>query len=90
MNFRILHGIGGTGTDDSQPLSSLVFTHPGTISTLGNQTIWQQNPGGLIQPSFPLVIAQNEGFRLRFNAAMLAGNTMVAFVDVEWLECAAF
>jgi hypothetical protein len=81
---------GGTGTDDAQPLSSLVFTHPGTVSTLGNQTIWQQNPGGLIQPSHPLIIAQNEGFRLRFNAAMLAGNTMVAFVDVEWLECSAF
>jgi hypothetical protein len=83
---------GGTGTDDAQPIASNIYTHPGTVSAVGltTQTMFQVNPGGLIMPNYPLIFAQNEGFRLRFDQAMLAANTMVAFVDVEWLECAAF
>lgn len=81
---------GGTGTDDAHPINSLIFTHPGIISTLGNYPMFQQNPGGLVMPTHPLVLNTNEGFRLRFDNAMLAADTMVAFVDVEWLECSAF
>ena len=38
---------GGTGTDDSQPLSSIVFTHPGAISNLGlySTPFFQQQAG---------------------------------------------
>ena len=82
---------GGTGTDDSQPLNSLVFTHPGAVSTLGNYPMFQQNPGGLMMPTYPVIFAQNEGFRLRVDTTALSGsNTFVAFVDIEWLECTSF
>jgi hypothetical protein len=93
-NFRISNTgalSGGTGTDDSQPLNSLIFTHPGSISTLSNFTMFQQNPGGLVMPTHPVIFAQNEGFRLRADTAALAGtDTFVAVVDIEWLECSAF
>jgi hypothetical protein len=83
---------GGTGTDDAQPIASNVFNHPGIVSAVGltTQQFFQVNPAGVSTPNHPFIIAQNEGFRLRFDQAMLAGNTMVAFVDVEWLECSAF
>ena len=83
---------GGTGTDDAQPIASAVFNHPGTISAVGltTQTMFQVNPGGLIMPNYPLILATNEGFRLRFDQAMLVANTMVAFVDVEWIETTIF
>ena len=81
---------GGTGTDDSHPIASQIFTHPGIVSTLGNESLFQQNPSSILMPSHPLVLALDEGFRLRFDTAKAAANTMVAFVDVEWLECSAF
>ena len=82
---------GGTGTDDSQPLSSLIFTHPGIISTLGNQSFIQPNMNGLVTPVSPIICAPGEGLRVRFDTTPLGGtNTFVAFVDVEWLETSTF
>lgn len=93
---------GGTGTDDSQPLASAVFTHPGAISNVGlyTTTLFQQATGltqgqglggGVGTWVHPLVIAQNEGFRIRADTSLIAGtNTLVAYVDVDWFEASSF
>lgn len=82
---------GGTGTDDSQPLSSVVMTHPGSVSTMSNFPFFQVNTAGISLPIYPLTLAQNEGFRIRADTTPIAGsNTMVLMVDVEWFEASSF
>jgi hypothetical protein len=77
---------GGTGTDDAQPFSSMVFTHPGTISTLGAQTFSTVHMSGMSMPQYPIVLAPGEGIRVRTDQAWPANNTAVLFMDVAWLE----
>ena len=81
---------GGTGTDDAQPLASLVFTHPGIVTTLSNYPFFPPMMGGLSKPWYPLVLAAGEGFRIRTDQAWTAGNTTVCCVDVEWLEVSTY
>lgn len=82
---------GGTGTDDSQPLATLIFTHPGSVSTMSNQTMFTINNTLPAMPAYPVVFAQNEGFRLRADTTPIAGtNTLVLYVDVEWFESNSF
>lgn len=94
---------GGTGTNDSQPLASLIFNHPGAISNVGlsSQTFFPQLSGTSTKPGgglggigthvFPLVLAQNEGFRIYTDTTPNIGtNTVVAYVDVDWCEASSF
>lgn len=81
---------GGTGTDDAQPMASLVFTHPGIVTTLGNYPFFPPMMGGMGMPKYPLVLAAGEGFRIRTDQAWTTGNTAVCQVDVEWIEVTSF
>jgi hypothetical protein len=81
---------GGTGTDDSHPLASLVFTHPGIVTTLNGYPFFSPTMGGLALPQHPIVLAPGEGVRIRTDQAWTTGNTAVACVDVEWLECVSY
>ena len=81
---------GGTGTDDAQPLASLVFTHAGIITTLNNYPFISPMMGGLSMPKHPIVLAAGEGFRIRTDQAWTSGNTAVCSVDVEWVEAMAY
>tara|TARA_R110000868_G_scaffold209825_4_gene459698 strand:- start:217 stop:909 length:693 start_codon:yes stop_codon:yes gene_type:complete len=93
---------GGTGTDDAQPLGSIVFNNPGSISSVGltTQAFFPQSgpssfpggaTGGMGSPYYPLVLAQDEGFRIRVENTPIGGtNTIVAYVSVDWAEVASF
>lgn len=98
---------GGTGTDDSQPLSSLIFSHPGAVSNVGLAAapIFAQvggnhsgaplgvngGGGGYSTYFHPLVLAQNEGFRLRNDHNPFGGtDSWVAYVAVDWFEASSF
>lgn len=81
---------GGTGTEDTQPLTSLVFTHPGTVTTLGNYPMIEPKMGGLALPQYPIILAAGEGIRIKTDQAWTAGNTAVLFVDIEWTECTSY
>lgn len=81
---------GGTGTNDSQPMASLVFTHPGIVSTLSAQSFVPPSMGGLSMPQYPIVLAPGEGLRIRTDQAWTAGNTAVLYVDVSWVETSSY
>ena len=81
---------GGTGTDDSQPLASVIFTHPGIVTTLNTYPFFAPMMGGLLMQQFPIVLAAGEGLRIRTDQSWTAGNTAVLTVDVEWTETPAY
>lgn len=77
---------GGTGTDDTQPLSSLVVAIPGAISAMPMQSFFSYFGGFGLRP-YPLVHAPDEGFRIRADTAFGGGtDTEVAIVMVDWTE----
>lgn len=81
---------GGTGTDDAQPLASLVFTHPGIVTTLFHYPFFPPVLSEVSHPQYPLILAAGEGFRIRTDQAWTTGNTAVCCVDVEWVEVSAY
>lgn len=76
---------GGTGTDDTQALSSVTFNMPGTIVGQSMQDFFILN-----MQSYPLTLRQNEGFRIRNDTAFAATGTSNLVVAVEWFEAAAY
>lgn len=76
---------GGTGTDDTQALGSVTFNLPATITGQPTQDIFTFN-----MQSFPLVLGQNEGFRIRNDTAFAAAGTCNLVFTVEWFEAAAY
>ena len=63
----------------------------GTSSTGGPSGGGAGGTGGYSSFFHPLVLDQNEGFRLRVDTTALAGtDTFVAYVDVDWFETSAF
>jgi hypothetical protein len=76
---------GGTGTDDSQPLGSCTFTLPATVAGQSVQDFFTFN-----MQSFPLILGQNEGFRLRNDTAFASAGTSNLVISVEWFEATSY
>lgn len=76
---------GGTGTDDSQPLGSCTFNLPPTVTGQPVQDFFTFS-----MQSHPLVLGQNEGFRLRNDTAFAATGTSNVVVMVEWFETTSY
>jgi len=76
---------GGTGTDDAQPLSAVTFNLPATITGQPVQDFFNFN-----LQSYPLVCAQNEGFRIRNDTAFAATGASNLVVSIEWFEASAY
>ena len=97
---------GGTGTDDAQPLASVIGYYFSFIAPMNVQSFFREtltstvnysNSGytaggsGFNHLQHPLVCAQNEGFRIRNDTVFPAGNnTTICYIQVEWLEVSAF
>ena len=76
---------GGTGTEDTQPFASTTFNLPATVTGQPVQDFFTFN-----MQTHPLVLGQNEGFRLRNDTAFAAVGTSNLVVMVEWFEAAAY
>lgn len=76
---------GGTGTDDAQPLGSCTFNLPTTVTGQPVQDFFTFN-----MQSFPLVLVQNEGFRLRNDTAFAATGVSNLVISVEWFEATSY
>ena len=76
---------GGTGSDDTQPLAGCVFNLPATIVGQSVQDFFTFN-----MQSHPIVLAQNEGFRIRNDTAFAATGASNLVVNVEWSEATAY
>lgn len=76
---------GGTGTNDTQPLGSVTFNLPGTITGQSMQDFFT-----FTMQSFPLICAQNEGFRIICDTAFAATGTANLVFQVEWFEATAY
>jgi hypothetical protein len=79
----------GTGTADAQPLCSAAAWMSAVGPAIGDRnpvTLFDATDGGT---DHPLVLAQNEGFRIRFGAAETA-STRETLVNVMWAETTAF
>lgn len=76
---------GGTGTDDSQALASCTFNLPNTITGQPVQDFFTFS-----MQSHPLVLGQNEGFRVRNDTAFAATGTSNVVVMVEWFEATSY
>jgi hypothetical protein len=76
---------GGTGTDDTQPLGSATFNLPATITGQPVQDFFTFN-----MSSHPIVLGQNEGFRIRNDTAFAATGVSNLVVMVEWFEATAY
>lgn len=75
----------GTGTADANPISQTA-TWMAAVGVLIPQTeLWNAANG----VQYPIVLAQNEGFRVRLGAAETA-STRQTFVRVVWAEVAAY
>lgn len=81
---------GGTGTDTTQPFSSLIFTHPGIVSTLGAQSFGVSIMSGMSMPQYPIILAPGEGIRVRTDQAWPGGNTAVLYMDIAWMETPSY
>jgi len=89
---------GGTGTDDAQPLASLVFQNTAAVQPQGDPILGQhmfsffnQSQTTQFSMMYPLVCAQNEGFRIRNDTTGPGtADTQSLYVDVEWFEASAF
>ena len=76
---------GGTGTDDSLAIGSATFNLPATIVGQPVQDLWTSS----IQ-TYPLVLGQNEGFRIRNDTAFAATGTANVVMMIEWFEATAY
>lgn len=76
---------GGTGTDDANPLGSCTFNLPATITGQPVQDFFTFS-----LQSHPLVLGQNEGFRVRNDTAFAATGTANVVVMVEWFEATSY
>ena len=82
---------GGTGNDDSQALSGLVFPYQSILAPgAGMLSFFSRTNGNFGWMQYPLVCAQNEGFRIRADTVFPTSDTEVAKVDVEWVETTSF
>jgi hypothetical protein len=75
----------GTGTADANPLSQTA-TWMAAVGTIIPQTNLLDSSEGV---QYPLVLAQNEGFRIRLGAAETA-STRQTFVRIVWAEVNAY
>lgn len=76
---------GGTGTDDANPLASCTFNLPATITGQPVQDFFTFS-----MQSHPLVLGQNEGFRIRNDTAFAATGVSNVVVMVEWFEASSY
>jgi len=75
----------GTGTADANPLASVASWMPAAGTIIPMTDLFDARGG----TQYPIVLAQNEGFRIRLGAAETA-STRQTFVNVVWCESAAF
>jgi hypothetical protein len=71
--------------EDATPFSSTLLNMPTTISVVGPQTLYQDDP-----TDYPIVFAQNEGFRIKNDTAFAATGLSNLVVTVEYDEMAAY
>lgn len=76
---------GGTGTDDTNPLGSCTFNLPATVTGQPIQDFFTFS-----LQSHPLVLGQNEGFRVRNDTAFAATGASNIVVMVEWFEATSY
>ena len=76
---------GGTGTDDLQALGSCTFNLPATVVGQPVQDFFT-----FAMQSHPLVLGQNEGFRIRNDTVFAATGTCNVVVMVEWFEATSY
>ena len=76
---------GGTGTDDSQAFGSATFNLPATIVGQPVQDLWTS-----AMQSYPLVLGNNEGIRIRNDTAFAATGVSTVVVAVEWFEATSY
>ena len=76
---------GGTGTDDSHPTGSCTFNLPNTITGQPIQDFYTMS-----MQSHPILLTQNEGFRIRNDTAFAATGVSNLVVSIEWAEAAAY
>lgn len=75
----------GTGTADANPLAAVAGWMPAAGIPIPMTELFDAR-GGV---QYPIVLAQNEGFRIRLGAAETA-STRQTFVNVVWCEATAF
>ena len=76
---------GDTVTEDTPPFASVLLNQPASISVVGAQILYQDDP-----TDYPLVFAQNEGFRIKNDTAFAATGSSNLIVTVEYDEMTAY
>lgn len=71
--------------EDTTPFSSVLLNQPANIGIVGATILYQDDP-----TDYPLVFAQNEGFRIKNDTAFAATGASNLVVTVEYDEMAAY
>lgn len=74
----------GTGTADANPIG---VVNGFALASATGQTV---PTTALITPDCPIILAQNEGIRVRIITAQGAGGFNTTFINLAWAECTTY